>query len=126
MNRRQFVRATSLIAATGATYMVSPIARAGGYQENLLSTPDLCIGRQFLLDNGTLVTLERVEATTRDSRWQQWELHFSAESELVEGTFTTTLLPLAILCLDRRLSLSKAPHPKHLFAPLPGPIFVPL
>ena len=56
MNRRQFVRATSLIAATGATYMVSPIARAGGYQENLLSTPDLCIGRQFLLDNGTLLT----------------------------------------------------------------------
>lgn len=87
MNRRQFVRATSLIAATGATCMVSPIARAGGYQENLLSAPDLCIGRQFLLDDGTLVTPERVEATTRDSRWQQWELHFSAESELVEGTF---------------------------------------
>lgn len=87
MNRRRFVRSTSLIAATGAVSMAAPLAFSAGLSGSLLTTPELCVGRKFLLDNGKYVTLERVDVTTRDATWHQWELHFSAADEIVDGTF---------------------------------------
>lgn len=87
MNRRQFVGSTSLIAATSAVSMAAPFAFSAVPAESLLTTPELCVGHKFLLNNGKFVTLERVDVATHDAKWHQWELHFSAEDEIVDGTF---------------------------------------
>lgn len=87
MDRRQFVRATSVVAATTVAIVVSPVTFAAAARTDLLSAPDQFVGREFLLDDGTRVTLQRVDSLSRDPTWRQWELHFRGSSELTEGTY---------------------------------------
>jgi hypothetical protein len=87
MNRRQFVRSTSIVAATSAVSLAAPFVFSASPAEDLLSTPERCVGGRFLLDNGKFVTLESVQVTSRDAMWHQWELRFASDVELSEGTF---------------------------------------
>lgn len=87
MNRRQFVRATSLLATAGSVAAAPTALFAAQPLGSLLHTPEKFLGRQFRLDNGKVLTLDRVESTSRDARWNQWELHFAADDELGEGVF---------------------------------------
>ncbi|TAG83024.1 MAG: hypothetical protein EAZ21_02300 [Betaproteobacteria bacterium] len=87
MNRRQFVRSTSIVAATSAVSLAAPFVFSASPADDLLSTPERCVGGRFLLDNGKFVTLESVQVTSRDAMWHQWELRFASDDELTEGTF---------------------------------------
>lgn len=88
MNRRHFVRVSGVFAVTASAGALAPMAvAASSPMGDLLSAPEQFIGRVFLSDNGSKITLDRVESVARDSSWKQWELHFSASHELQDGTY---------------------------------------